>query len=371
MAHLEKRKDWYYLVFKDAARKPVRKLYPLKVKQKRAAEQIADGLRARFAAGTFDPWTVRRQAHIAVTFDEARAAFFQDRSHLQPKTVEAYTYALKGLADVLPAGATLGAVTATDVRRYVENRSASESTRLHRWRHLRAFFQWALDTGLLETNPVQQVRRPKASKKEAGYLSESELDKLLASIEAYASSRIGKPGVANPYWLRDVVTLAVWTGLRLGEVCALRWRSVDLEQGLLTVECTEHFRTKSGHERRVPLLPASLALLLQLKARFIESQPDGVKALDGFVLTGEKGKPLGPSFTSHSFKKAVKRAHLSEGIHFHSLRHTAASWLVMKGVPLMYVRDVLGHGDLSLTQRYAHLSPEGMHAAVKQAFAKT
>ncbi len=162
---------------------------------------------------------------------------------------------------------------------------------------------------------------------------------------------------------KDLVLLAVGTGLRLGELAALRWSAVDFETGFLTVRSGEGFRTKSGHERAVPLAGDAQEVLLRLSS---EREDD----LDGPVVTYGDGRPIVAKYASKRFKRYVRLAKLPEQIRFHSLRHTCASWLVMRGVPLLIVQQILGHSSIQVTERYAHLAPDVMKAAMHQAFGK-
>ena len=92
------------------------------------------------------------------------------------------------------------------------------------------------------------------------------------------------------------------------------------------------------------------------------------RELCGYVLTGTGGGKLNQSYASKRFKYYVRLAKLPENIRFHSLRHTCASWLVQRGVSLPIVQAILGHSDVRVTQKYAHLAPDVMQAAMQQAF---
>jgi site-specific recombinase XerD len=77
-----------------------------------------------------------------------------------------------------------------------------------------------------------------------------------------------------------------------------------------------------------------------------------------------RGRALKPDYVSHSFKKAVRLAGLPDTLHFHSLRHTFASWLVQGGVSLYQVARLLGHSSTAVTEKYAHLVPSDMHGVL-------
>lgn len=160
----------------------------------------------------------------------------------------------------------------------------------------------------------------------------------------------------DPEW-ETMIVLACRTGLRIGELRALRWQDVDLVAGKLTVRQavwkTEIGLPKGGRSREIPLSDDAKTVLLS--HRHLRSKLVFCNA-DGSMLTKEQLKwPLW---------RACKKAGLRE-IGWHVLRHTFASQLVMMGVPLKVVQEYLGHADIQMTMRYAHLSPDVKRDAVK------
>jgi len=152
--------------------------------------------------------------------------------------------------------------------------------------------------------------------------------------------------------LTPLVLLALNTGLRRGELFALRWSDVDLEHAMLTVRSAA---SKSGDSRRIPLNTEAASVLKGWKKQ--AENPDA----EALVFPGEGGKRL--DNINKSWRTAVKLARVS-GFRFHDLRHTFASKLVQKGVDLNTVRALLGHADLTMTLRYSHLAPDNLAAAV-------
>lgn len=73
-----------------------------------------------------------------------------------------------------------------------------------------------------------------------------------------------------------------------------------------------------------------------------------------FLFTGKYGNPFTPSTISHRFKNYARKAGLPAEVHFHTLRHTGASWLIQCNVPVAYVRDILGHSSITTTMLYSH-----------------
>lgn len=351
----------FYVYFRDIGRKPVEKSYPLgtSIKQKRSAETYARRLFNDFLEGRFDPWTVRRGTVTPPTVLETLDLYLSAHPHLRPKSVEGYTTAANGLDRLLPVGLTLPYVEASHVRPYVEAPGVSEATRQTRFRSLRSVFNWAKTEGLIRESPLSSLRLPKVGRREADFLSKNDFKRLMAFLDGEQAK--GR----KTEWLRNAVVLAVATGLRRGELCALRWGAVDLAQGFLTVRNEADFKTKSGHERRVALVPDAVALLMRLESERFGNDPVDRAA---FVVQGATGGPAYDHYLSRRFKEVVRTAGLPEAIHWHSLRHTSASWLVMSGAHLQVVSQVLGHSSVQVTQRYAHLSPDAMSRDMQRAF---
>jgi integrase len=142
-----------------------------------------------------------------------------------------------------------------------------------------------------------------------------------------------------------LVLLAINTGLRLGELLALQWSDINAEGQMLTVR---RENAKSGRQRHVPLNTEAATVLGKWAA-----QKDCA------------GPVFGISGTKTSWGSLLVAASVA-GFRFHDLRHHFASRLVMAGVDLNTVRELLGHADLTMTLRYAHLAPEHLAAAVNK-----
>lgn len=362
MARLRKIKDRYYAYFYDPTRKPKEKSYPLRVSLKSAAEKMRKRLEEEYAAGDFDPWNPAA-GQENLTMHEATQAFLRSRSHLRPKTLEAYGTAMKGLLRHTPPNLPLHHLALQHVRPYIEDQGVSNSTRRHRYRHVRVFINWAIDSDHLTSNPLKGIKLPKQDERLPEFLTPEQLERVLAAVDwdFEEKRRRGFAREGEIQWLKDLVLLAVGTGLRLGELASLRWSHIDFTSGFLFVRNEGDFRTKSGKERAVPLVGDALAVL---QRRHSERADE----LDGPVLTYGDGRAIVPGYASKRFKKYVRLAKLPENIRFHSLRHTCASWLVQRGVSLPIVQEVLGHHSVQVTQRYAHLAPDVMKSAMEQAF---
>jgi len=149
--------------------------------------------------------------------------------------------------------------------------------------------------------------------------------------------------VCRPEWFRVCVALAIYSGLRKGEICALKRSDLDLDRGTIRVERSHKKATTKGKSYRRAPLPAELATILR---------PWLLKHPGPYVVT-QGGKPLTESTDlARRTKRACKRAGIA-AVHFHALRHTAGSYWG-KTNSVMVVRDLLGHKDIATTQKYMH-----------------
>lgn len=156
---------------------------------------------------------------------------------------------------------------------------------------------------------------------------------------------------------RPMILVALRTGLRHGELLALRWDDVDLVTGRLNVRRAVARgivgTPKSGKGRELPLSPETVAVLKELPSRFA----------GGLVFPDRRGHML----TRGECRRPLWRACHQAGIRrigWHVLRHTFASHLAMKGVAIKAIQELLGHSTLEITLRYSHLSPDIRRDAV-------
>ena len=151
--------------------------------------------------------------------------------------------------------------------------------------------------------------------------------------------------------LRSLILVGIHTGIRIQpEALTLKWTSVDLNRGILTVEAAY---AKNGRTRTVPLDSIALEVLKALKA----------KATGEYVFANEDGMPY--RTIRPMFRRACRRANLS-GVTPHTLRHTFASRLVMLGVDLRTVQELGGWRTIGMVERYSHLSPQHKARAIER-----
>lgn len=174
-------------------------------------------------------------------------------------------------------------------------------------------------------------------------------------FDAAESARLVEGADAGQW--RCMVLVALRTGLRVGELIALRWDDVDLVTRRIVVRKNMSRGVigtpKGGRSREVELSPAAVASLRELPSRFAGA----------LVFPGEDGRHLTRNACKHPLWRACRRAGLRR-VGWHVLRHSTASQLVMAGVPMRAVQELLGHRDIKQTMRYSHLSPDVRSNAV-------
>jgi integrase len=164
---------------------------------------------------------------------------------------------------------------------------------------------------------------------------------------------------AEDEYVAVLYTLAIYTGMRAGEMAGLEWPDVDLERRLVTVQRSFDGPTKSDRVRYVPVLDPLLPVLRAWRLR----DPGRL------VFTNQAGTMVQPS--ARVFQEVLHRVlgragfpRIERGgkerpyLRFHDLRHTFASRWVMKGGDLFKLQRILGHQSVQMTMRYAHLAPE-------------
>jgi integrase len=207
---------------------------------------------------------------------------------------------------------------------------------------LKAFFTWCVARNLAASNPVRRVKFFNEDNSRLRYLSEDEYNRLLAAAKKVDTS---------PF-LAEKIILAVHTGLRRSSLFHLRWDQVDF------LNCVGRIpRTKSGRPHALPL---NATVRMTLQTLYTQRIPDCP-----YVFAHAKGRKAGEPVqdVKNAFQTALEAAEIKD-FTWHDLRHTFASWLIMKGASLRSVAELLGHRGLRMVMRYAHLSPAYLSAEV-------
>jgi integrase len=351
------------------------------IRSKTEALDVLDQLRTAIRSGKFEAQPVAAEkpsaSSSALTFRQL-AELYKERHVIAKRLARAETidYQLKPLLNRFGDTPIANIKTAdvedfiTDLRNTTSRRNLplSPASINRAVQLLREMLNWAVGREYLDRTPFRRgtvclIRPELEDNMRRRRISEAEETSLLA---------------AAPPHLRSMIICAIDTGMRRGEMFAIRWADVDLEQGLITLRGKT---TKSGRTRRVPIGTARLRAVLD----WLRIDAGGEKKLaEALVFSNEIGEPMGSLRTTwvltvlraHGIKpkwcesgyrelQAVFYQRFREiNLHWHDFRHEYASRLVERGVPLSQVRDLLGHASITTTERYDNQTIESLQTAV-------
>jgi integrase/recombinase XerC len=276
------------------------------------------------------------QAQQPVAIEEFLAYLAVERQ-MSPHTLDAYRrdlLALAAWADAKAVGEIM-ALQPDQLRGFIADehrRQQSPKSIQRRLSSCRSFYTWLLKHGRIKANPAIAIRAPKAPRK---------LPQVLDPDEAKALVEVPTD---VPLGLRDRALLELFysSGLRLSELCALRWRDLDLNDGLVTV------LGKGRKQRSVPLGSHARAALHEWRASTGAAQ-------DAHVFPGRGGGSITPRAIQLRIRQLAQRQGLFKRVHPHLLRHSFASHILESSGDLRGVQELLGHADIATTQIYTHL----------------
>lgn len=240
---------------------------------------------------------------------------------------------------------TIGKITAHHIEQYkaqLAKEDASPKTIRNRLTILNTCLKTAHEWGLSGTPP--KIKWPKCPPPKTDYLSNDECELVLSN-----SSGI----------IHEMIFTALKTGMRQGELAGLQWSSIDWERLELTVRHSLDDTTKTlvppknNKQRHIPLDANVYEMLFKRKKS------------TGFVFLDTDGKPLNQKRLGRHMVKIREAIKLSgKKVGWHMFRHTFASHLAIKGVPLHAIKDLMGHASITTTMRYAHLAPSTLRSAI-------
>ena len=263
------------------------------------------------------------------------------------------------------------------------------------YRTLKAAFNKAVEWEYIKENYFLKVKLPKKQKLAPAFINSDEL----LSISDKVNNKI----------VKDLIVFAFYTGMRLDEIVNLRWENIDLVNRVITVGDAV-FTTKGRNQRFVPICEEAFEILVRRERSSVKSETGSVnetiphdskpvtrlirlnqtvgnslsgstasssdseirltigslRVTNGFVFCKPDGRKYTGDHISQCFKRACKAADLDNAIHFHSLRHSFASNLVQRGVPLYTIKELLGHSSVSTTEIYSHLNMDSLREAVNK-----
>ena len=293
-------------------------------------------------------------------------AYLRDIRRYSPRTVELYERALRNFAAWSGAEDPVRDLIPSRIREWegqlIEEGLKARTVHLQ-MSALSGYCAYLMRSGVLGSNPVKSVRRPRMEKRlpvyytepaMEGYLAESEhaesADELQVLLSSDPESSLAKE-LYNRRLRRLIVSLLYGSGIRRGELISLQRQSVDPERRTLRV------RGKGDKMREIPLIPSliqEISLYLKAASFMVGEKPAGAP-----LLTTDKGRPLYPAFVDRAVKAELQgQDGISGRKSPHVLRHSLATALLNAGTDLNAIKEMLGHSSLAATEVYTHNSVE-------------
>jgi len=232
--------------------------------------------------------------------------------------------------------------TSVDFERFKQHlqakRGITDYGRNHYIAGIKAVFNYAFNFEFIKKNPVSRLLLFKIPQAKPVYFKHDELQKLLTAMPESV--------------LKNIILFAVYTGCRQAEILNLRWSDIDFTNKTIHISNSESFTTKTGKERNIPFHPV------------IEEMLKHTTHHSSYVFTKSNGYRYEGSYLSHILKRYIRKLNLNPKLHFHSLRHTFASYLVSNNISIFAVKELLGHSSVNTTNIYSHLEPSSLAQSV-------
>ena len=328
----KKGKYWYARYPAPGSHSDGREERSLKVTQQRVAIDKARQIDSLLQEGRSAGLAERRRGS-QLTFGEYVVEFLETYDRWADTTRRSDQSRVKFIIEEFghsPLDAITPRMVESWLARLRDERRNKPSTRNRYLSVLKTMFKMAHRWGYLGTNPLLLVRMAPAQSIIPAALTEEEVDKLLSEL---------------PLHNQRIVRVAVDTGMRLSELQRLEWGDVDFGAGYLRVR-----HTKNGEFRVIPMTTCVRQMLQTMR-----DELDGQRVHDLPVLTFTDAR--------YSIEKAAKRADVGH-VHFHMFRHTFATRLRDRGVPLDRIKELLGHKTMVMTLRYAKVRPVQLKEAI-------
>lgn len=296
--------------------------------------------------------------------------------HLESSTVEKYDFQLKNHINPIFGHRKLSDIKSIHIVDFIEKLqqdggradgkkgglSSTSARYIHRV--IKDIFDRAVEWKVIGVNPVLTVKRPKVAKRESKVLNEEEVAVVFDALEK------------EPFLWKMMITLALTTGLRRGELLALEWKNIDLEAGTLDVKQSLSYANgqhlikepkTTNSIRRISLPPS---IITELKSYYLHCRKERLALGDAwqggehfFLFSATSGKPLYHTVPGTWLRRFIKRNKLPQ-IRFHDLRHTSATLLINQGVHAKTIAARLGHADIRTTMNiYGHALQSADQAA--------
>lgn len=286
------------------------------------------------------------------SIQDALHEFESSKQHLRPKSVSKYGNVIKQiryflehkqirfLDEFTPDHATEFYRLLTKPRKVNEFRTVVPKPKTVNFyiQTLKSFFNVEVEKNHLQRNPAIHIKNLKVEKPKPEYYTEDEI-KAFFAIEMHEAYRLAFLGL-------------LYTGMRFGELANVKWSDLDLSKKLIYVRSSETFKAKTENSERA--IPIADQLYDILKEAYHNRQTE-------YVFPSPLGKQLRERRLLQVCKKIGSQAGITSRLYLHKFRHTTATHLIQRGVPIEAIKEILGHWSVTETEIYAHHKADHLH----------
>ncbi|WP_018249051.1 tyrosine-type recombinase/integrase [Orenia marismortui] len=312
-----------------------------------------------------------------LTLSELLHQWYQDyaQTNLAPSTQEYYDIIINSHIIPLLGGIKISDLEPMHIQRYLSEKLrngrldgksgglSNKSVKRH-YTVINQVLKYAAKLQVIENNPAKYVDPPKPENPEIQALKQEELEKILDIAKG---------------WIHDFIYIAAFTGMRRGELLALRWKDVNFKDKSLQIRQSVSKLSGGRLIYREPKTKSSIRLISIdddivkiLKCRNKEQKENKLKLGSQYnnkynlVFAKENGDPYLPLYTTRQFNKVAEKANLSN-FRLHDLRHTHATLMLQAGIHPKIVQERLGHSSITQTlDTYSHITPSMQRTAVQK-----
>jgi len=279
-------------------------------------------------------------------FKQEYIAFMRDKG-FSAAYIKNTEFTLGKVVDYFGPARALSDIDSKEGEQFIDHLGKTAPRGVHVYlRNCKAIFTKAVSWKYARENIFTEIKLARLHQTNPEWITEDELRLICSKIKNKK--------------IRDMVQFSFYSGARLGEIVSIKWSDIDLRER--NIHIGKSHKTKSGKERIVPICDPLFEILSQRHEVYKKGKIIDLRS--PYVWRQRNGNAYKPGFVSRKFMEARRTAKLSEGIHFHSLRHSAASYLVKKGISLFVIRELLGHQDIKTTQVYSHLNNKALREAI-------
>lgn len=339
-----KRANGYYYLYFNVEGSGKRKMISCKTKKKPEALKFLCNLQNNFN-------TSHTKQTVLYLTDLQNEILKYVNDNLRHGTVKIYKSTLKHLLRIVK-DKPIKLITSNEIEYYksIRLKEVRQSTVNIDLNTIKAIFNIAIRFNWLEKNPSKDIKKISIPQKQRLCFNEIETKLILNNC--------------NPL-IKNLVSFALYTGMRLNEICNVQMKDVNYAEGILSVSNKETFKTKTGRQRQIPTSENLINLIKAIK----NHKSDKILpfyAPEHYLFSIRGGFKLSPNFVSKAFKKVLRKLSMSEKFHFHCLRHTFITNLIKAGVNINYVKEIAGHKDIKTTMGYIHIVTEDLREAVNK-----